>query len=427
LLHVLVATSAAQKIAQDITNIFSPSPVQSIEQAIGNAFKSAVSHLMTDIGSILASLTKLQGMGQAPTLQGLRSKKQQSDFGDLYLHMEIIAVWIGLGTILFGVIEGAIMGQTGRIAKTVVRVLAGLVASALLILLLPLLQRTFAFLAMYVASTVGGLNSAHIGTKLNGLFGVTSIGVILVLYPLAILGALFVLLALLASVGIVYLVAVLCPVLFVISGKSAKRAIEVLVVALATPALITLTLTLGIVLFADGPSTAGGMVGSTIIGTGMIFAALFSPFMLLKMLPGLETHMASIHNARSQATRGLNQAKSGHMQRWAGGQKSLADAKSAAQREGRKLTPEEEKAAFKSGYLSTGAASGSVAAWVGLKAMQKMHSHAQDVASGPGGSGQRPPSGGPAGAAGGNSNGSGQPGPKKPPNFRPPPPKTQGR
>jgi len=198
--------------------------------------------------------------------------------------------------------------------------------------------------------------------------------------------------ALVVSVALVYIVLALCPILFVLGPKAMSKALEVLIVAMATPALITLMLAIGIALLADGPLTASGLITSTIVGLGIMLMGTVSPFVLIRLLP---------HPAIQEGVgrmQGAHSAASGHasaMPERARG--AMSKLESGADWVGAKVGQKPPEGASQAGGQSTTGVATAVAAGVATGG----------VATAAGAAGAAGGAGGAAGAAGGAGAGAG--------------------
>ncbi len=264
--------------------------VAAVVTPIGQILAAAIKYGLQAIGNILVALTKLQ-IGHS--------------YWAVYGRVISIAVVVGIIVIFVAVIDGALRGSPKKIVMTVARVCVGLMASFFLAAVLPLVQGFFTWAASTITGGVGGVNAAGLAAKLTTItvIGFSQIELIPLMIAIGIfilLGILLTLVVLIVSIALVYFALALFPIMVMLSPVAMRKTLELLGVCLATPALITLVLCLGVGIFADGPTSLSGAVSSTVIGAGLFILAALAPFILLKLIPHMEQHFASLHQAHGQ-------------------------------------------------------------------------------------------------------------------------------
>lgn len=264
--------------------------VSAVVKPIGQILATAIKYGLQAIGNILVALTKLQ-IGHS--------------YWAIYGRVVSIAVVVGIIVIFCAVIDGALRGSPKKIVMTVARVCVGLMASFFLAAVLPLVQGFFAWAASTITGGVGGVNAAGLAAKLTTItvIGFSQIELIPLMIAIGIfilLGILLTLVVLIVSIALVYFALALFPIMVMLSPVAMRKTLEQLGVCLATPALITLVLCLGVAIFADGPTSLSGAVSSTVIGAGLFILAALAPFILLKLIPHMEEHFKALHNAHGQ-------------------------------------------------------------------------------------------------------------------------------
>ncbi len=264
--------------------------VAAVVKPIGQILADAIKYGLQAIGTILVDLTKLQ-IGNS--------------YWSIYGRVISIAVVVGIIVIFVAVIDGAIRGSSKKIVMTVARVCVGLMASFFLAAVLPLVQGFFTWAASTITGGVGGVNATGLATKLTAItvIGFSQIELIPLMIAIGVfilLGILATLVVLIVSIALVYFAMALFPIMVMLSPVAMKKTLELIGVCLATPALITLVLCLGVAIFADGPTSLSGAVSSTVIGAGLFILAAFSPLVCLKLIPHMEEHFKALHNAHGQ-------------------------------------------------------------------------------------------------------------------------------
>lgn len=260
--------------------------VHSIEKAIETALRSSI----TGIGQALVDATKLH-LGNS--------------FMSVYdAGLEVVAM-LAVFVLIIGAAKGAITGNISYVFQTVVRVIGAIIGSFLLVALIPYVQSAFGAFSNIFATSFGS-NVSGFGTKLAVIIMTSSfIGgapMTFIILGVLILMAIFATSVVLGLSGVVAYIAVMfAPFAFLISAKAAKKTLEVLVVALATPTIITAIMALGLAVFSASGSTASAWIGSTFEGLGILLLAAFSPLAVMKLLPVGEEAIAKMGAHHQQA------------------------------------------------------------------------------------------------------------------------------
>lgn len=272
-------SSGVGSVANSASNYLGGGIIHSIESAIKSALQSSIS----EIGKALVDVTKLN-LGNS--------------FMSVYdASLEITAI-LAVVVLVAGAIRGAFQGNTSHIFQTVVRVMVAIIGSFLLVALIPYVQSAFGAFSNIFATSFGS-NIAGFGTKLETLIltsnFITGAPMTFIILGVLILMANFTTLVVLSLSGMVaYIAAIAAPFAFLISPKSARKLLEILIVALATPTIITAIFALGLAVFSASIPTASAWIGSTIEGLGIMLLAVFSPLGVMKLLPMGEEAIAKM-------------------------------------------------------------------------------------------------------------------------------------
>lgn len=256
--------------ASSVTNYVGGGIVNSIDSAIKTALHASI----IGIGQALVDATKLH-LGNS--------------FMSVYdAGLEVVAI-LAVFVLIIGAAKGAITGNISYVFQTVVRVIGAIIGSFLLVSLIPYVQSAFGVFSNIFATSFGS-NAAGFGAKLVGLIMVSSFltgaPMTFIILGVLILMAIFATtVVLLLSTIVAYMAALFAPFAFLISTKAAKKTLEILIVALATPTIITAILALGLAVFSASVSTASAWIGSTFEGLGILLLAAFSPMAVMKLLP----------------------------------------------------------------------------------------------------------------------------------------------
>lgn len=271
--------SLASSAASSVSNSVGGGIVKSIDGYIKNALNASIS----DIGKALVDATKLH-LGNS--------------FMSVYdAGLEIVAI-LAVFVLILGAIRGAATGNMSYIFQTVVRVAVAIVGSFLLVALVPKVESVFSAFSSIFATSFGS-NASGFSAKFLTLIMVSSFttgaAMTFIILGVLILMAIFTTSVVLGLSGVVaYIAAMFAPFAFLISTKAAKKTLEVLIVALATPTIITAIFALGLAVFSASAPTASSWIGSTFEGLGILLLAAFSPLGVMKLLPFGEEAIAKM-------------------------------------------------------------------------------------------------------------------------------------
>jgi hypothetical protein len=268
---------------------------------IANAIGAGVTWVMKNLGHAMGSTSQVTFGGRYVALY------------DLGLHLAIL---VALGALLYGVAAAALAGDMRRLTATLTRVVVAIIASFALLTLVLLAQSAIFQVDKGIAATFAASNR-QVGASLSASLAVivgpsVLLGagpmIAILLGLVAILGGLILWAVLLMTTALTYVACFFAPLAFVVSAKAGKKILELLVAMLLTPFVITSIIAIGVAIIAD----SGGLsktVPHFLMGTGLLYVAIFSPLALLRFLPVAEQHMASLRHphqavqgAHSQAT-----------------------------------------------------------------------------------------------------------------------------
>jgi len=230
-----------------------------------------------------------------------------------------------VGFVFLGVISGLLKGDPGAIARVaLVRVPTSIAGTVALVAVVDLLLKVTDGASAFVIADAPGDLAAFTETISNAAMATGNGAAAGLLGLVYLLGALMCLMALVVRSALIYLLIAIAPVLLAArvwpaAAGAFKKLCEITLALIVSKFAIALSLGIGAALLADGSSlgansatgvdSAGQSIGKLAAGAAIMGVAAFCPFLLLKLMPLVETAVLA-QGIGSAPVRGANQSTS---------------------------------------------------------------------------------------------------------------------
>lgn len=276
-----------------------------LSDATSGAFESVahglLSWVLDSVSWFTGGVVNFLGTASSPRVDATWFAGPQSP----YASVRSIAITMMLGFLLLGILSGLLHGDVGGMVRRMIGALPAAIAGMTLapIVVSHLLDLTDSLSATVLENSGGdALNFlTTFGVAINA--GPAGFGT-LIIAILAILSALMLWIELLLRSALVYFLVALSPLAFAAmvwpSAKGVlRRLMELLIGAIFSKLVICVALAVGTAALGGAGHAAGSSagvgtavaagIGSLVTGTTLLILASWSPFLLMKMMPIVET------------------------------------------------------------------------------------------------------------------------------------------